>query len=303
MAGKNDKSASVRDNQSSSQRRLIIIAVMAAVGLTLGIVLISILKHKLYTDNPKFIVDKLDKIEISGLNKLDREKLIKEADIQKQVIKKNLFDIPLKTLRNNIKKNPLIAEVEIRRILPSGMTIKVTERVPMVRLGKADPATGLLIDRKGMVMPPIIHNDFKTLPVLAGHPSVLKAVPGTPIDAKLLPVLNLLNYIGTNTDYSLALDIKTLYFEENNYIPTVKLVLRRRFPFTEGATVRLPTTEDGFQEQQLRNLMSLIKDIRKSGNEISSADASLTGIPVEFYPPKASDSPASLLPGTNPATH
>jgi cell division septal protein FtsQ len=310
MAGKNDKSASVRDNQSSSQRRLIIIAVMAAVGLTLGIVLISILKHKLYTDNPKFIVDKLDKIEISGLNKLERPKLIEDAEIKKLVVGKNLFDIPLKTLRTNIKKNPLVEDAEIRRVLPSGLTIKVTERVPVVRLAKADPKTALLVDSKGIVMPPVSHNDFKGLPVFGGHICIIRAVAGTPLDARLLPVLDLLNYISTNTTLSLTLDIKTLYFEENNYIPTVKLVLRKRFPFTEGATVRLPVTENDYK-LKLKQLMTIVQDRRDRGLDITSVDASLqNNIPVEprpgfvpFFslPSQTAETPDATRPSAIPA--
>jgi cell division septal protein FtsQ len=284
MAGKNDKSASGRENTKSSSRRLIIIAVMAAVCLSLGLGMIAFLKHRLYTRNPKFIIDKIDKVEISGLNKLDRKKLLDEAEIVKLTVNKNLFDIPLKTLRKNIKKNPLVAEVEIRRVLPGSMIIKVTERVPVVRLAKADPATALLVDRLGIVMPPVYHNDFKMLPVLAGHPAVLKAVAGTPLDARLLPVLDLLNYISTNTDLSMAMDIKTLYFEENNFIPTVKLVLRQRFPFCEGATVRMSVAASDYQQQQ-GLITGLVQDSRKQGLEIISTDVSLqNSMPYERRP-------------------
>jgi cell division septal protein FtsQ len=293
MAGKNDKSATVREHPQTFQRRWIIIAVMVAVSLAFGLGLVAILRHKLYTENPKFIVDKIDKIEISGFNKLDREKLIKDADIEKLVLKKNLFDISLRTLRANLKKNPLVEDVEIRRILPSRMTIRVTERVPVARLGKAYPAPAKLVDRKGIVMPPVDLNDFKGLPVLAGHPGVLKVKDGDRLDAKLLPVLDLLNYISTDTTFCMALDVKAAFFEENNFIPTVKLVLRQRFPFMDGATVRLPTTEADYK-LKLKQLMIIIQDRRERGVEITSVDASLQdNIPVE---PRPGFTPAFTVP-------
>ncbi len=282
MAGKNDKS--VRNDPQSFQRRLVIIAAMVLTGLVLSLALLAFLKHTLYTENPKFIISDINKIEISGFNKLDRKQLIKEAGIEKLVVKKNFFDIPLKTLRNKIKENPLVEDVEIRRLLPSSMSIKVTERIPVARLGKAYPAPAMLVDRKGAVIPPVDLNDFKGLPVLAGHPGFIRAKAGEHLEPKLLPILDILSYISTNTSLCMVLDVKAVFFEENNYIPTVKLILRQRGPFTDGATVRLPISENDYP-QKLQLLQIIIQDRNERGLEISSVDASLQdNIPVEPRP-------------------
>lgn len=62
----------------------------------------------------------------------------------------NLFDINVKKLREELEQVPEIDKVEVRRILPNTLDIKIVERIPLAFIAKQN--SPLLVDRDGIVI-------------------------------------------------------------------------------------------------------------------------------------------------------
>lgn len=88
-------------------------------------------------------------ISISGCREVDPQKV---EQIVRESVPERILEIDMAQLRDRLKQHPWIRDVEIRRVLPSGLTIYVDERKPSVilemqgRLMIAD-SEGILLDR------------------------------------------------------------------------------------------------------------------------------------------------------------
>jgi len=88
-------------------------------------------------------------IAIYGCKELDPQKV---EQIIRDSIPDNILDIELTQLKDRLEQDPWIKDVEIRRVLPSGLIIHVNERIPSVifemqrELMIAD-SDGILLDR------------------------------------------------------------------------------------------------------------------------------------------------------------
>ncbi len=79
----------------------------------------------------------------------------------------NLFAIDIKELRRQLENIPLIQSAEIRRQLPDTLVIRVSERVPLARLGIEDGHYHLAVDREGHVLGPSARSP--RLPAITGY--------------------------------------------------------------------------------------------------------------------------------------
>lgn len=92
---------------------------------------------------------RLRTISISGCREVDPQKV---EQIVRESFPERVLEIDMAQLRERLKQHPWIRDVEIRRVLPSGLTIYVDERKPSVilemqgRLMIAD-SEGILLDR------------------------------------------------------------------------------------------------------------------------------------------------------------
>jgi cell division protein FtsQ len=97
----------------------------AALGAAL--VLGRVLQQHL-TTSPAFAIDKM---EITGLSRIDRPELLATAGVD---VGRNVFERSPAEVRARLLKHPWIAEAEVQRRLPGSYAIKLRERAPIALL-------------------------------------------------------------------------------------------------------------------------------------------------------------------------
>jgi cell division protein FtsQ len=101
-------------------------------------------------------------IQVSGFNRLSRQEIVDHAGIHPG---KNIFAVNLTLTRDRLKAHPWIEEAEVRREIPSGVSIHIKEYEPLAII---DMNHRFLIDRSGEIFKKWDENDPWDLPVIAG---------------------------------------------------------------------------------------------------------------------------------------
>jgi cell division protein FtsQ len=100
---------------------------LAIAALAAALVLGRVLQHHL-THSPAFAIDK---IEITGLARIERAELLASAGID---VGRNVFERNPNEVRTRLLKHPWVAEVDVSRRLPGSYAIKLRERAPVALL-------------------------------------------------------------------------------------------------------------------------------------------------------------------------
>ncbi len=104
----------------------------------------------------------VDHVEIDGCHRVSEKKILELSRITRN---DNLLALDLQGVADNIKKNPWIARVEIRRILPDKVKITVQERKPVAFLNSGKI---YLIDTTGNLFKKLGEEDKFSLPIITG---------------------------------------------------------------------------------------------------------------------------------------
>jgi cell division protein FtsQ len=142
-------------------RALARLRVMLVVLIAIGVFLMScyglyrLVKtsaDRLVYSNPRFAIQQ---IVVDNDGELTPERVVQFAGVQ---VGQNLLSLDLAQVRNNLEMLPLVRTVEVRRMLPNRLFIRVDERIAMARLRVptrelADSV--FYIDRAGVVMKPV----------------------------------------------------------------------------------------------------------------------------------------------------
>ena len=104
----------------------------------------------------------IDKIEITGNNKIKREDLIIASSIN---IGENIFKISIKSGEENIRKLPYTEEIKIRRKLPKTIIIEIIECKEIAQI--KDISSFLIIDNKGKILE-LKDDENENLPMIIG---------------------------------------------------------------------------------------------------------------------------------------
>ena len=130
------------------------------IGLTISVIAIVLIIsglwvawNNMYRDNPRFYLWRVNVTSAEGQGRwhgkvnevmpiVEKAKISHEdeKDTKKETKKfvkepVNLFDIDVKKLREELEHVPEIEKVEVRRILPNTLDIKIVERIPLAFLG------------------------------------------------------------------------------------------------------------------------------------------------------------------------
>lgn len=153
-----------------------VLATLILVGLT-GYGTYRLAKYAVNTlvfENPRFAIAQ---IVVDNDGALTPERVTQLAGVH---IGLNLFSIDLEHVQRNLEMIPLVQRVEVRRVLPDRLFIRVNERVPVAQLQSPsrEPADAVfLVDRTGMVMKPLKLTDGTVLqPQMPRHVPVLTGV-------------------------------------------------------------------------------------------------------------------------------
>jgi cell division protein FtsQ len=107
---------------------------------------------KLVHENPRFAIAQ---IVVDDDGALSPERVVRLAGVS---VGQNIFSLDLDQVQRNLEMIPLVRRVEVRRMLPNRLFIRVEERIAVARLQVPGRELGdepFLVDRMGMVMKPL----------------------------------------------------------------------------------------------------------------------------------------------------
>lgn len=114
----------------------------------------------LFAENDRFIVRTLD---IQSTGRLPASHIQEYGHLTEGM---NLFAMNLDKIRKDLESVPLIKSAEVVRILPDTLSVRVTERTALARLGADDRKSHFAVDREGFVLGPSSRSP--TLPAITG---------------------------------------------------------------------------------------------------------------------------------------
>jgi cell division protein FtsQ len=131
----------------------------AAIAAVMTVTALFILVHDLLTQCDYFGARQLT---IEGMRRLTREQVAGQAGVQDGV---NILSTNLSLVRKRLRAHPWIAEAEVRREIPSGLTIRIKEHfaLAMVDLGRK-----YLMNTHGEIFKAWEASDPDPLPVIKG---------------------------------------------------------------------------------------------------------------------------------------
>jgi cell division protein FtsQ len=103
-------------------------------------------------------------IEVRGANRVSREEV--ERVVRAETARTSVWNADLETMRGQIEKMPFVKSVAVSRILPDGIRVNITERVPraIARTGAGD----FWVDDDAFVLGKAEKNDLSKAFVIAG---------------------------------------------------------------------------------------------------------------------------------------
>lgn len=100
-------------------------------------------------------------VRVEGANRLPQEKVLKWANISSG---KSIFQVNLKKIAKRVSSSSLVKRVEVKRVLPSTVLIRIEERIPFVYLSQK--GNFYEIDNEGVILGKGEKN--KDLPIIVG---------------------------------------------------------------------------------------------------------------------------------------
>lgn len=127
--------------------------------------------NALVYENPRFAIAQ---IVVDNDGAMTPERVTQLAGVRPGM---NLFALDLDAVQSNLEMIPLVQRVEVRRVLPDRLFIRVNERVPVAQLQSPSRELGdsvFYVDRAGTVMKPLKLSDGTVLqPLMPRHMPVL----------------------------------------------------------------------------------------------------------------------------------
>jgi cell division septal protein FtsQ len=231
--------------------------------------------HQLVYENPRFAIRRIV-VDDNGV--LSPVRVMQFAGVQ---IGQNLLAVDLDQVRHNLEMLSLVRSVEVRRMLPDRLFIRVAERTAVARLRVANREVGdetFYIDRAGFVMKTLKLADGTRLQPLTPRP-VPELTPVTLADARvgrqveseqIYRALELLDKL----DQAVAGSM--LEVEQIDLSKPRELVLTT----TEHTTVKLDVEDF---PQQLRRLGAILRWAQQRQKTVQIVDLTVNrGVPVTF---------------------
>lgn len=186
----------------------------------------------------------------------------------------NLFAIDLKaTARQVEKRNVLVREVGLSRVLPDRLEVKIYEPVPVARL-----RSDLLLDRDGLVLPPRLDAWTTSLPVLTGFKGAGSLQVGDSMSDPMLESALLLLSLTRTDPCGEFLEPHLIQPDYSN--ESLKVYPAALGPFREQAQVVVPADPDRMVSA-LAKVDTIVRERYRARQPISFIDATYErNIPV-----------------------
>lgn len=195
-------------------------------------------------------------VEVEGGRKMAKETLLSLMVMEGMP---NLFSVNLKEVVKRLESHPWIEQVQVRKVFPDKIFIRVEERKPMaiIQLGEL-----YYIDTKGEVFSPVGEKDEYNYPYLTGLSR--QVLEKEPVEARRLitKALELLNVVNQEKVSPLG-EISEIHMEKSSGIHC--------FTRAEGVEVKMGWEDFGEKKKRLSLIWS---DLRKRGFSPVSIDCS-----------------------------
>ena len=231
--------------------------------------------HRLVYENPRFAIRQIV-VDDDGV--LTPERVVQFAGVR---VGENLLSIDLDRVRGNLEMLPLVRAVEVRRMQPDRLYIRVMERTAVARLRVATRELGdetFYIDRAGFVMKAIKLPDGTVLqpqtprpaPVLTGV-TMADARVGRQVESEqIYRALELLDKLDQAVAGSLL------------EVQQIDLSKPRQLVLTTGQHTTVKVDVEDFP-QQLRRLGVILRWAQQRQKTVQMVDLTVNrGVPVTF---------------------
>ena len=231
--------------------------------------------HRLVYDNPRFAIRQI-MVDDDGV--LTPERVMQFAGVR---VGENLLSVDLDQVRDNLEMLPLVRAVEVRRMQPDRLYIRVMERTAVARLRVATREMGdetFYIDRAGFVMKAIKLPDGTWLqpqtprpaPVLTGV-TLADARVGRQVESEqIYRALELLDKLDQAVAGSML------------EVEQIDLSKPRQLVLTTGQHTTVKVDVEDFP-QQLRRLGVILRWAQQRQKAVQMVDLTVNrGVPVTF---------------------
>jgi len=259
--------------------RVVIMALLALGTLALsgyGIHrLVKTAANRLVYENPRFAIRQIV-VENDGV--LTPEQVMGFAGVQ---VGENLLSVDLDRVRGNLEMQPLVRAVEVRRMLPDRLFIRMDERVAVARLRVPTRELSdavFYIDRAGIVMKPVKLADGtlvqpqmpRPVPILTGV-TLADLRVGKPVESEqIYRALELLDKLDQ------AVAGSWLEIEQIDLSKPRQLVMTTR----QHTVIKVDVEEF---PQQLRRLGMILRWAQQRQRAVQMVDLTVNrGVPVTF---------------------
>jgi RecA/RadA recombinase len=252
---------------------------VAAVGCAIALALataawwgICSLGRELFSQNSRYM---LQTLEIRSDGKTITPDLVRQwAGLQPGM---NLFSVDIRAIRSALlRKVPIVKAVDISRLLPDTLEIRISERLPVARLGNAG---FLAVDKDGYVF--VLRPSIHTLPVITGCRGS-SPYPGSNIKGTVLRALEVLD-VCARTPIGHTIRPSVLDISNEDYLSLL---------LAGGEAVRLswkespqPSASRDHIERKLRALIQTLQKSAERGKRIAWVDLTFDDdyIPAQEY--------------------
>lgn len=179
----------------------------------------------------------------------------------------NLLTIDIAAVRAAIMQHPMVEQVEVRQLLPDTLYVRVFGRAPVARLLTPQ---GRLMDREGLVLPPVVKTQSGNLPIITGIPGIGNYQIGDTIEHPLmLTALRFLTARDTLTNGH-WLDVRMIQL--GTHYDELRVYLRRndRCLIREDALLLLPSDD---VEHAVQRALTTIEERARTNQPTSQLDA------------------------------
>jgi len=153
--------ASDRNKQRMHRVGAIVLMTVVLVGASwLALEGAQFIGQRLFSQNDRFLIERLS---VSSDGRLHTDHVREYAHVEEGM---NLFALDLQRLRDDLEVMPIVESVEVKRVLPDTLEVRIRERVARARLGDESTGYPLAMDHEGVVLGPSSVSPH--LPYIAG---------------------------------------------------------------------------------------------------------------------------------------
>jgi cell division protein FtsQ len=195
-------------------------------------------------------------VEVEGSQRIPREALLSLAELERV---SNLFSLRLKEVAKRLESHPWIEQVQVRKVFPNKVRIRIVERKPVAILQLEEL---YYIDAGGLIFSPVGDRDGYNYPFLTGL--TRGTLEKDPVGAKRL-IMKALEFLR-------ILDKEKIFpLEEISEVRMEKTYGIQCFTKTQGVEVRMGWEHFG---EKLRRFSMIWSDLKKRGISAVSIDCS-----------------------------